>query len=168
MKTVNNNFNGNSSSCDKAILSTKDFNFHNISALSDNALAVMQFISNSENNSNNYHNKINHPTEMTVQSTVDMHGSQVKQSEHSICYLSDRNDRNGEHSVEFKCMNKVQINHRLNDVAVSSSKNNLVRKRLRKNNFLRRIINKTANNQCDAHAKSKDFSIDFLLNLNKI
>lgn len=75
----------------------------------------------------------------------------------------------GEHSNEFKCMNRVQMNHRMSDVvAVSSSKKCLVRKRLRNNNFLRRINNKTANNQCDAHAKSKDFSIDFLLNLNKI
>lgn len=126
----------------------------------------MQFISNSENNSNNYRNKINHPDEMTVRSTVDKHGSQ-QNSEHSICYdyLSDLDGHNGEHSSEFKCMNEVQMNHRMNDVAVSTSENYLVSKRLRNNNFLRRIINKTANNQCDAHAKSKDFSIDFLLNL---
>lgn len=145
------------------------FNFNNISALSANALAVMQFINNSENNSNNYHNKINHTDKMTAQSTVDTHGSQ-QGNEHSNCYdyLSDLDDRNGEYSNEFKCMNKVQMNHRINDVAVSSSKNYLVRKGLHNNNFLRRIINKTANNQCDAHAKSKDFSIDFLLNLNKI
>lgn len=172
MTTVNNNFNENSNSCDKTNLSPKTFNFHNISALSANALAVMQFISNSESNSNNYHNKINHPDAMTVPSTttVDTHGSQRESENNSICYdyLSDLDDRIGEYSNELKCMNQVQINHRMNDVAVSSSKDYLVRKRLRNNNFLRRIINKTANNQCDAHAKSKDFSIDFLLSLNKI
>lgn len=106
----------------------------------------MQFISNSENNSNNYRKNIKHSDGMAVPSTVDTHGSQ-QNSEHSICYeyLSDLDGRNGEHSNEFKCKN-----HRMNDVAVSSSKNYLVRKRLHNNNFLRRIINKTANNQCDA------------------
>lgn len=95
MKTVNNNFNATSNSCDKRNLLINDFNFHDISALSVNALAVMQFISNSENNSNNYRNKINHPAGMTDQSTTaDTLGSQQK-SEHSICYeyLSDVNGR---------------------------------------------------------------------------
>lgn len=141
-------------------------NFHNISALSANALAVMQFISNSENNSN----KLNHPqrlVDVQLQSTVDVHGSQPV---HSVCYVSDLDEVSDERSTDaffIKCMDPVQMNHRRTVVAaVCSSKNAnyLLGKRLRNNNFLRRIINKTANNQCDAHAKSKDFSIDFLLN----
>ncbi|KAG4066158.1 hypothetical protein HA402_010360 [Bradysia odoriphaga] len=164
-KTGNNNLSETSSnSRDKTNFFTEKSNFHNTSALSANALAVMQFISNSENNSNNNRKR------MTVRSAVDIitHGSQQNSSDHSICY-DYLDDRRNEHSNEFKCMNQVQIDRRPpnnNDVVadVSSSQKCLVRKRLRNNHFLRRIINKTANNQCDAHAKTKDFSIDFLLN----
>lgn len=180
MKPENNNLSENSSNnpCNKTtnFLTEKSTNFHNTSALSANALAVMQFISNSENNSNNYRKR------PTVRPTVDIitHGSQPN-SDHSICYdyLGDRivNDRCDEHSNDVKFMYQVQQinnNHRQTDdddddgdvVAdhASSLQKCLVRKRLRDNHFLRRIINKTANNQCDAHAKTKDFSIDFLLN----
>lgn len=166
MQTENNNLSensSNSSSCDTTNFLTENHNnFHNTSALSANALAVMQFISNSENNSNNYRKR------MTVRSAVDniiTHGSQ-QNCDHDC--VDDYRFVVDHRRDEFDCMNQIEINCRRrddddNDIVVSSQKC-LVRKRLRNNNFLRRIINKTANNQCDAHAKTKDFSIDFLLN----